>query len=255
LSIVGAAYTAAAAQWTGGPARVYDRLADLLVAFSPVPLRGAWALDLGSGTGVGSRAASAAGARVIAADLSIGMLLQGRDGRPPAAVADASALPFRDAAFDVVLAPFSLNHLDRPALGVREAARVGGTLVASTYAADDDHPAKLAVERALTEVGWTRPAWYDALKTSMAVWGTVEAATAVIEQGGMTPLTVEGREILFPELGSEDIVAWRMGLAQSAAFVAALAPDVRVECVRRAVGLLGRDPEPLARRMIFLAAT
>jgi ubiquinone/menaquinone biosynthesis C-methylase UbiE len=115
------------------------------------PTRRRLVLDLGSGTGVGSRAALSAGARVIAADLALGMLLCGRDGRPPAAAGDALALPFRPGAFDIVLAPFSLNHLDEPAAGVREAGRVGDLLVASTYAADDDHPAKAAVDQALSE--------------------------------------------------------------------------------------------------------
>jgi SAM-dependent methyltransferase len=183
------------------------------------------------------------------------MLLRGRENRPPAAVGTALALPFRRGAFDMVLAPFSLNHLDEPAAGVREAGRVASLLVASTYAADDDHPAKAAVETALSEVGWARPPWYEALKSAMAAWGTVEAATVVIEAGGMRPLLVERREITFPDLGPLDMVAWRMGLAQSAGFVEALDPDTRRSVVGRALGLLGRDPYPIVRRVIFLAAT
>src|SRR6202040_582242 len=39
-STFGAAYAAGAASWSSGPGQVYRRLAELLVAFSPVPLGG-----------------------------------------------------------------------------------------------------------------------------------------------------------------------------------------------------------------------
>ena len=150
MSTIRGAYSCGAGGWAGGPARLYQRLAQLLVDFSPVPFTGRAVLDLGSGTGDGSRAALGAGAgTVVAADIALGMLLRHRDGRPPAIVGDACSLPFRTGSFDVVLAPFSLNHLEDPSAGVAEAGRVGAALVASTFASDDHHPAKLAVEEAL----------------------------------------------------------------------------------------------------------
>jgi SAM-dependent methyltransferase len=254
LTTLGAAYSAGASSWGIGPAVVYGRLAELLVAFSPVPLAGRLVLDLGTGTGLGSRAAGAAGARLLAADLAVGMLLPDRERRPPAVVADALCLPFAPGAFDVVLAAFSLNHLDDPSAGVREAGRVGRALVASTYAADDDHPVKAAVEVALREAGWEQPEWYPRLKASMAAWGTVAAATEVVERGGLRPLLVERHEVAFPELGPPDMVAWRLGLAQYAGFVAALDQTARRRLVERAVEVLGADPPPVVRRVIFLAA-
>jgi SAM-dependent methyltransferase len=254
VNAVGRAYSDSATLWAQGPALVYKRLAELLVAFSPAPLAGSTVLDLGSGTGVASRAAEAAGARVVAADLAPGMLLEDAEERPPATVGDSLALPFGDSTFDVVLAAFSLNHLERPEAGVAEAARVGGVLVGSTYAVDDHHPVKDAVEAALTEVGWTRPAWYDAVKRAMTAWGTIEAAEAVIRRGGMQPVRVEREEVAFPGLGLEELVAWRMGMAQSAPFVAALSPNERAARRRRAVELLGPKPPPLVRRVIFVAA-
>ena len=127
---------------------------------SPVSFGGALVLDLGAGTGVGSGAAASAGARVIAVDLALGMLVADRERRPPAIVGDAVALPFASGSFDVVLAPFCLNHLAEPSVGVAEAARCspGGVLLASTYAADDDHVVKAAVDQALSEAGWVRRA-------------------------------------------------------------------------------------------------
>lgn len=163
------------------------------------------------------------------------------------------ALPFSDDSFEVVLAPFSLNHLDDPAEGVREAGRIGGLLLASTYAADDDHPAKAAVEAALGEAGWERPAWYEQIKAGMAKWGTVAEATGVVERGGLDPVRVERHEIEFSDLGPNDMVAWRLGLAHCAAFVAALDSERRASVIARALGLLGPNPVPIVRRVIFVA--
>jgi hypothetical protein len=190
----------------------------------------------------------------VAVDLAPAMLLVERDERPPGTAGDAVALPFRERSFDIVLAPFSLNHLADPTIGVREAGRVGSLLVASTYAADDDHPARAAVDATLSELGWERPAWYSDLKTAMAGWGTVEDATSAIERGGLRPLRVERQEIAYNELGPLEMVAWRMGMAQAAPFVAELDVATRARAIKRAIELLGPNPEPIVRRVIFLAA-
>ena len=88
----------------------------------------------------------------------------------------------------------------------------------------------------------------------MASWGTVDAAAAAIEREGMAPVLVERREVTFPELTPLDLVAWRLGMAQTAPFVAGLDRLRRDELVQRALELLGPDPPPLVRRVIFLAA-
>jgi SAM-dependent methyltransferase len=248
------AYGQGAAAWADGPTRVYGPLAELLVAFSPQPLAGTRLLDLGSGTGVGSRAASAAGARVVAVDLAPEMLLVDRGHRPPCAAGDALRLPFRDRSFDVVLAPFSLNHFDDPADAARESGRVGSLLLASTYAADDDHPAKAAAEAALTEAGWTRPDWYARLKPAMQAWGTVDAATAVVERAGLRPVRVERVEVSFDELGVDEMLAWRFGLGHIAPFLADLDAPAQARVRERAAELLGPSPEPVVRKVIFVAA-
>jgi SAM-dependent methyltransferase len=252
-----AAYSAAADAWAHGPARIYGHLARLLVAASPVSFVDASVLDLGAGTGAGSAAAERAGGRVLAADLAVGMLLADQHRRPPATVADAMALPFAAGAFDVVLAPFSLNHLPEPSAGVTEAARVlraGGVLLASTYAVEDDHGAKAAVDRALGEQGWLAPSWYRDVKAAMTAWGTIGTAAAAVRRGGMTPLFVERRDVRFADLPPQELVEWRLGMAPAAAFVAALGAERRDAVVDRALALLGDDPPPLVRRVIFLAA-
>ena len=158
------AYSATGSSWRDGPAIIYDRLATELVAHSPVSLMEKAVVDIGAGTGAATYAALAAGARsVVAVDAAAGMLAVDADRRPPAIVADASNLPFGPASFDVALAAFSFNHLSDPATGFVEAARIvraGGTVMASSYAADDQHPVKGAVEHVLRRRGWQPEAWH-----------------------------------------------------------------------------------------------
>jgi SAM-dependent methyltransferase len=186
------------------------------------------------------------------------MLRWDRANRPPCATGDATNLPFAAGSFDAAVAAFCFNHLDDPAVGIREAGRVAkptGVVLASTYAADDDHPVKAAVNQALLEAGWTMPSWYNALKTSMAAWGSVEGATAAIDRAGLRLTTVEHRDVAFPDLTPAQLVAWRFGIAHTAPFVASLAPAAQALVEARSLELLGPTPEPLVRKVIFLAAT
>jgi demethylmenaquinone methyltransferase / 2-methoxy-6-polyprenyl-1,4-benzoquinol methylase len=92
-------------------------------------------LDLAAGTGTSSRAFTAAGARCVACDFSLGMLSAG--ARKPAAglkfvAGDALALPFGDAAFDVVTISFGLRNVADTGQALAELLRVtrpGGRLV------------------------------------------------------------------------------------------------------------------------------
>lgn len=244
-----AAYSTCAGAWADGPMRVYGPLAEELVRWSPIDVRGRTVLDHGAGTGAASCAA--VGTHVVAVDHAIGMLLDGRAERPPATVGDALALPFKAEAFDVVIAAFSLNHLLDLDVGIREAARVAREhLLASTFAADDDHPVRRAAEDALVELGWSPPAWYREAAAAMGSLGTVDAAAAVIEQCGLTPELVERLDVPFPHLTPLDLVRWRLGMAQCAAFVAT--HDARA-LEARTLELLG-DGGPLVRSVIFIAA-
>jgi demethylmenaquinone methyltransferase/2-methoxy-6-polyprenyl-1,4-benzoquinol methylase len=256
---VGAAYSATGSAWERGPARLYDRLAELVVSTLPVSVRGTAALDLGAGTGAASRALQAAGAAsVVAVDAAPGMLAHDARKRPPAVVGDALALPFATGVFDATVAAFSLNHLADPAAGLREAARVtrpGGALAASAYAEDDDHPVKQAVVAALAARGWTPEPWYRALQTDAAPkLATVDAARAAAEAAGLDA-EAELTRVPFPDLDATALVAWRLGLAQHAPFVEALPTDAeRAALADDAAARLGDGWPPLVRSIIILRA-
>ena len=250
------AYSQTGAAWQAGPGAIYDRLATVLVDCAPVDLRGRLVLDLGAGTGAASRAISAAGGVAVAVDAAYGMLASDRARRPAAVVGDACALPLRDRAVDAVVAAFSLNHLDDPVAGLREAARVtrpGGAVLASAYAEDDTHPAKDAAEAAAREHGWQSPPWYPHMRAmAMPKLAAVERARAVLVDAGLTG-DAYARRIAFPELGPDQLLAWRFGMAQLAPFVATLTADARAAMVRRARMLLD-ETQQLVRSIIVIVA-
>lgn len=101
-----------------------------------LPEPGRRTLDLGCGEGRRSRFLRSLGHRVAGADASPTMVRLAADHQnaEPAVVADAAALPFRDAAFDLVVAYMCLHDMDRMPQAVAEAGRVlerGGRLCAS----------------------------------------------------------------------------------------------------------------------------
>ena len=107
-------------------------------------------LEVGCGAAQGARWLAAQGARVTAFDVSYGQLRESRrlDARSGVAVdrlvqADAQSLPFRDAAFDVVVSAFGgIPFVADSAGAMRECARVlrpGGRLVFSVT-----HPTRWA---------------------------------------------------------------------------------------------------------------
>ncbi len=106
------------------------------------PLEGRRVLEIGAGAGQGSRWVASQGATVVATDLSSGMVRQGRaldasSGRAvPFAQCDAVALPFAEAAFDLVFTAYgAVPFVADSARLVREVARVlrpGGRFVFST---------------------------------------------------------------------------------------------------------------------------
>jgi demethylmenaquinone methyltransferase/2-methoxy-6-polyprenyl-1,4-benzoquinol methylase len=132
-----------------GVAKRYDLMNDLLslgrtrawrrattATIAPAP--GMKILDLAAGTGSSSQPLAAAGADVIPADFSDGMLAAGRARLPhlPFAKADALNLPFEAGRFDVVTFSFGLRNTVDIDKALRESFRVtkvGGRLVIAEF--------------------------------------------------------------------------------------------------------------------------
>jgi ubiquinone/menaquinone biosynthesis C-methylase UbiE len=255
---VARAYDHTGAAWSDGPALVYDRLAGALIAQSPVALDGRTVVDVGAGTGAASLAVTAAGGRVVAVDVAPAMLRANRAPVVGALAADAAALPLGDRAVDGLVAAFSFNHLPDPGSGFREAVRVcrpGAPLLVAAYAADDDHPAKAAVDLAAAEYGWTPEAWVVAMRTTVSMHlATVDGMAAAANGAGLTgesrTLTVD-----VPDVSLEAMVGWRMGMAYVAPFLATVDDATRRDIAQRALDLLGPAPPPLRRSIVVFAGT
>ena len=132
-----------------GVAKRYDLVNDLLSlgrtkawrrATTKVidPRPGMKILDLAAGTGSSSEPLAAAGAAVIPADFSEGMLAAGRKARPHLAFtkADALNLPFGDGEFDVATISFGLRNTQNTAKALAQMYRVvkpGGYLVVTEF--------------------------------------------------------------------------------------------------------------------------
>lgn len=109
-------------------------------------------LDIAAGTGTSSEPYADAGAHVVPADFSLGMLKVGHRRRPdlPFLAADALRLPFADGAFDAVTISFGLRNVADPARAIAEFARVtrpGGRFVLCEFSA----PTNAAFRRVYTE--------------------------------------------------------------------------------------------------------
>ncbi len=132
-----------------GVARRYDLTNDVLslgqdrrwrkaVTRAVDPQPGEVVLDLAAGTGTSSEPFDAAGAHVVPADFSLGMVRVGKRRRPDLgfSAADATRLPFRDDAFDAVTISFGLRNVVDVGAALRELRRVtkpGGRLVVCEF--------------------------------------------------------------------------------------------------------------------------
>jgi SAM-dependent methyltransferase len=95
---------------------------------------------------------------VLGVDMSPGMLLAARSGAPRARlmVADAMALPVRDAAADVTLATHMLYHVPEPDRAVRELRRItrpGGRVIVGLNGTDHLRELRDLITQALASLG------------------------------------------------------------------------------------------------------
>ena len=253
-----AAYDASSDAWVSGPERVYAALADALLARCPVPLAGRTVLDVGAGTGVASRVLLRHGARPVGVDVAAEMLRQRRAERPPAVVGDATALPFARGSVDGAVYAFCLNHLMRPGVALREAARVvapGGAVLGSVFGTGDALPEKASLEAVLAAYGWVRPGWYDDLKSrTEPLLATPERFAANAAAAGLTSVVAVETGVHVGPLGAAEVVAWRLGMPHTAPFVASLPPERRLALRLAAQRAVAGQPRRVTLRVVLLTA-
>ncbi len=178
---------------TGGQHLYWRREAVRAVA----PRPGMRVLDLAAGTGWSSRPLADAGALVVPADLSFGMIREGRKHSPdlPFVNADALMLPFADAAFDAVTISYGIRNVEDTASALAEMRRVvrpGGTLVVLEFSRPTWTPFRalytgLVLKRlipAAARLASSNAAAYDYLAESILAWPDQRAFADQIAAAG-----------------------------------------------------------------------
>jgi ubiquinone/menaquinone biosynthesis C-methylase UbiE len=105
-------------------------------------LPGSTVLTICGGSGIDAEFLARKGARMILSDIAVGVVLQARERARrfglelDLVVADAEALPFADASVDIVYVHDGLHHLEQPAIGLAEMARVARRAVSISEPAD-----------------------------------------------------------------------------------------------------------------------
>lgn len=257
---IAAAYEGGADAWLEGPDPAYRRFAAALVAATPSPVAGATILDVGAGTGAVSAILVAEGANVVALDNSADMLRAAQGTIPglKTVVADAMELPFSDGAFDGATAGFCINHLPEPDRFLAECARVvrpGGFVLASTFAGNEEHPAKAGVEEAARGRGWRPPAWEEDFRRSTALTDTEAGLTRMAELGGLEDIVVHRVAVDTGLSAAADLVRWRLGMAQMSGWVSGLSPADRQELIAAAEAALASQRQPLRRSVLILSSS
>ncbi len=180
---------------------------------------GAKVLDVGTGTGVGARAAAeAAGPTgvVIGVDPSLPMLRQavGRAGGSRYAAAASIDLPFRDGAFGYLVASFVLSHFPKYETALFDMLRVlapGGRMAASSWAAGEDGDdfsmawqevtEEFAEHEMLTDAHDRAVPWEERFSDPVAL-------KEALHEAGLRDIWIEHRDYRV-ELTAEDYLAGR----------------------------------------------
>lgn len=262
-TVVRDVYSGVGPAWSSGPAAAYERMAAAAVARLPATPGGWRVLDLGAGTGAVSRCIARAGGSPVALDPAHSMLRQARcdhadlDSSPlVCTVGEAERLPFNAGCFDAVIAAFSLSHLARPAVGLREVRRVlrpAGHLLSVSFGAETAHPAKTCVDAVAERYGFRPPTWYAHLKQLEAAMAP-EALCALVAAVGLTATHVEEVQADTGVDTPHQLVRWRLGMAHLAPFVAGLSPGKRAQLVCEAQQALGPSPQPWRPTLVILSS-
>ena len=165
------------------------------------PRSGMKILDLAAGTGSSSEPLAAAGADVIPADFSEGMLAAGRRARPhlPFTKADALNLPFKDGQFDLVTISFGLRNTQNTEKALAEMLRVTkpeGEIVICEFSSPTFRPFRTIytnyLMRALPAIASktsSNPDAYIYLAESIRAWPNQVALAAKIKAAGWVDVT------------------------------------------------------------------
>jgi demethylmenaquinone methyltransferase/2-methoxy-6-polyprenyl-1,4-benzoquinol methylase len=197
-----------------GVAKRYDLVNDLLslgqtkrwrrqVTRLIAPKAGMKILDMAAGPGASSEPLAKAGAEVISADFSHGMLDAGRRQRPYLNFqwADALALPFGDNSFDLYTISFGLRNTEATEKALAEALRVvrpGGRLVIVEFSAPTWRPFRtIYTNYLMSALPWiakrtaSNPEAYIYLAESIKAWPDQAALAAIIEKSGWSGVEVK----------------------------------------------------------------
>jgi SAM-dependent methyltransferase len=166
------------------------------------PRDGLRVLELACGTGILTRRLRRrlpTSATLVATDLNAAMVAYARAAVTDPGIewqtADAQALPFADAAFDVVLCQFGLMFLPDKPQGFREARRVlavGGTLLANVWHSIDANPFARAMQTRLARLYPDDPPRF--LETPYG-YHAVDRLRADIAEAGWQTIQLEDLEI------------------------------------------------------------
>jgi demethylmenaquinone methyltransferase/2-methoxy-6-polyprenyl-1,4-benzoquinol methylase len=153
-------------------------------------------LDIAAGTGTSSEPFASAGANVVPADFSLGMLRVGNRRRPDLAftAADALRLPFADESFDAVTMSFGLRNVVGTSEALQEFLRVtkpGGSLVICEFS----HPSNGALRTVYSKylMRWlpsiarkvsSNPDSYVYLAESIQAWPDQAGMASLISRAG-----------------------------------------------------------------------
>ena len=167
---------------------------EVVKAVDPRP--GQRVLDLAAGTGTSSRPFADAGALVVPADLSFGMIEVGKQRQPdlPFVNADALALPFADGTFDAVTISFGLRNVENTAAALAELRRVtrpGGRIVICEFSTPSTAALRFAYQRvalgtlpAVARLTSSNPPAYEYLAESILAWPDQPTLAAILTEAG-----------------------------------------------------------------------